>query len=426
VEMADHDNLFKKRKGHKLFCTVRGKGVLESIEQNLDPDFVDFKFDQYCEAASKVLEVCKAWLELTTFDEVNCHKDYDIYLEKFQKERNSIIQKYENFKENAAKVIEKTEKDDDEIESLKIMKIETEEMIKENFENFTFMNKVNNEKEETSEKMKISDFEWKDLQIEKELCDVTLACDAKQQVTQEVVFSSRSDGKILAESENKSEDDSEVFEDDSEVLEDDSKVFEDDSEEVFEDDSEVLEGDCKVCEDNYAVGKDDCKTMNEEEFVYESEKIIEMDTDLYYEKYLVPEIEGEKCKKQLKSKPVVKLHVATNQEQIFICEYCVKRFEMLKSLKVHIEAVHDQYPPEDLNKEDIFSENLIESEVSSLSNEVWKLHVATNQEENFLCEHCEKRFKKGKCPKNHIEAVHGQSPLGTSLLTRSLFCSGRL
>jgi len=110
----------------------------------------------------------------------------------------------------------------------------------------------------------------------------------------------------------------------------------------------------------------------------------------------------EKQKKKVRSKPVMKLQVETNHDNFFVCENCEERFEKGKSLKNHIVNVHEQYPPEDLVKEETFSE--------------------TFNEEFIVCEHCEKRFKKGKCPKSHIEAVHGQSPLGASLLTRSLFC----
>jgi len=202
--MVDQDDLVKKRKGRKLFCTVRGKGVLESIYQNLDPDFVEFKFEQYCEAASKVLEVCNVWLELTTFDEMNSQKDIDIYMEHFHKERNSIIQKYERFRENAAKIEENTGKD----EMLKIDEniVETDEMIKGNVENFAFRNKVKDQEDKVSEQMNISDFELKDVQIGKNFCDVTLACDDIQNLTQKLVIASRSEEQMLAECKNKSKD----------------------------------------------------------------------------------------------------------------------------------------------------------------------------------------------------------------------------
>ena len=98
--MADRESLVRKRRGAKLLCIVLGKGVIEAIDKYKDLDFAAYKFNEYSEALSKVFELCS---ELSTFDTVNSQKEVDVFMENFQKEINSVVYKYENFKENAAK-----------------------------------------------------------------------------------------------------------------------------------------------------------------------------------------------------------------------------------------------------------------------------------------------------------------------------------
>jgi len=84
--------------------------------------------------------------------------------------------------------------------------VETEEMIKDNVENSVFRNEVKDQKDKVSEPMNISDFELKDVQIEKNLCDVALAGNDKQHLTQKLVIASRSEEQMPAEWKNESKD----------------------------------------------------------------------------------------------------------------------------------------------------------------------------------------------------------------------------
>lgn len=105
------------------------------------------------------------------------------------------------------------------------------------------------------------------------------------------------------------------------------------------------------------------------------------------------------------------------------CDKCTKNFGIKFDLDLHVKMYHEgicqsyEYSKSDLleieyfEKEDYF---------------IFKGKGGCNSldEENILCEHCEKRFRSGKSPKSHVETAHEQP--GASLLTRSPFCCSRL
>jgi len=435
--MADRDILVRKRRGSKLVCGVLGRRIVNDIEENVYPDFIDL--DRYTNYVNKVLELSE---EIKTFDKDDSPEKAQniIFIETFKQETDSVIDKYlkysKNYKEYAAKLEENDEKDDD-IEICKIVKeddyahkmeVKKNDVKDENYKANTG-NIENEVKEETDNLSENMNLEWKDLRSENEFCDVTLACDDKQS-TQELVIS------CISESEDEIE-------------------------------------------------------INEEINRQNDEDIIEMDTDLYYEKYLVPEIEqaltnsgvySDKCfiqndieddvidhydshsmqmfdqpgssnsiKKEIedaqvqyvkvekaldqpvkkaldlhvKESPIMQVKIAPDilvkkplyinmkkvldlqvkrvpdleekkvsdlhvkKEEIFVCKQCEKRFKKQTSLKYHVKTIHVKPSHEVAVKEGILFENF--------------------NQELFVCGQCEKRFEDGKSLKSHVKNVHEQS-----------------
>jgi len=308
--MADRESVLKERKKAKFLWTHFGKGVLNSIEERIDPEFAVFYFEDYTAEASRVLRLCT---ELATYDKVDSLEETEnvVFIENIQKQTETIISRFityrKFYKENAVESRENNGKDDDDIESLEIVKkdeyapkLEIEvkgnegkdENYKENFGN------VENEvKEETENMNENINLEYKDLQSENEVCDVALACDDKQEWTQNLVI----------------------------------------SDEIY-------------CEEN------SCQN---------DEGVVQMDTNLYYEKYVVHEWSPQ----------------YNNQDE-------------------HFEKEKDEY-------------FIFEGKRSCNSSDEKAFWLYFNE-----CEDCEKRFMCGKSLKSHVETSHEQP--GASLLTRSL------
>jgi len=305
-EMADRENVLKRRKSEKFMWKYFGKGVLYAIEEKIDPEFAVLKFHEYTAAASRVLELCA---ELATYDEDDSLEETEnvVFMENFEKETQNIVFKYltysKNFKENAAKIeeIKDAEECEFDFEQCEIKtelvydKSENEydesECEIENFDDpiLTVLDQ-SNLYFGCSQKEKIEEIHQNAKKIDFCVCDVTLAGDDKLQITQKRIIS-RSDEKQKKKVRSKP----------------------------------VMKLQVETNHDNFFV----CENCEER---FEKGKSLKNHIVIVNEQSLPEDL----VKKETFSE--------TFKKEFIVCEHCEKRFKKGKCPKSHIEAVHGQAP----------------------------------------------------------------------------------
>jgi len=424
-EMADREKVLKERKKAKFLWTHFGKGVLSAIDEGIDPEFAVLYYDDYTAEARRVLNLCK---ELATYDKVDSLEETEnvVFIENIQKQTENIISRYISyrnfFKENAVESRENNEKDDDDIEELETVKkdeyapkLEIEvkgnegkdENYKENAGN------VQNEvKEETENMNENINLEYKDIQSENELCDVALACDDKEELTQNLVISN----EINEESSCQNE----------ECLVEMKKHI----------------SNCGIYSDTNLIDEKQRK-----------QSIKKLHAATNHENFVC-----EQCGKCFKSRPSMNSHVKTIHEkcppqgcnkETFSEDF--KEFQEKKPLDLQVKKVpypqvkkvqdvQEKKPPDlqvkrarDLQVkkiQDMPVKKAPDLQVKKVPDVPVKkvppdlLEDPEDCEKCFKseCEQCKKRFRRGQSWKSHVESAHDQP--GASLLSRSLIISG--
>ncbi|XP_030752948.1 oocyte zinc finger protein XlCOF6-like isoform X2 [Sitophilus oryzae] len=102
-----------------------------------------------------------------------------------------------------------------------------------------------------------------------------------------------------------------------------------------------------------------------------------------------------------------KIHLATEERQLFACAHCNKKYKNKDNLKLHLEEYHNDSRMQEYQKA-IYRCATCDYQTTHNSqlNQHKKIHLTLEERQVFACEHCDKKYTRKSKLQDHLKYNH--------------------